>query len=351
MNALHPKLLIKPVSRPERIEEIYQDMLVTEGMPAGTAFSVALPRGWVLEERQSVPTPGPVNPLVELASFRPATDGLFGSDVGAELVVWAVFLPREMHGRDWLRAWMTSQNYEPLDSREAHTLFGIMGDVLAMRRRDGITWLHRLTTIKDADLLFLLDGRAHFPPGEDRMDIQEVFLMAVIRFRLLQATKQLLAEGFDTVILKGSSSIRFKVSGLWRQRPGGDAPAGGASLIFDNLLDQTAVGTMIAVLGMTGESSQELEAVTLRKLNSLGITFTARTDPQYEDETLGRNVVVRSVAALRDGAALTVVSARIILGAIPASLILISPSGSEAFEVWSVNLRAFDIALDSMENI
>ena len=81
----------------------------------------------------------------------------------------------------------------------------------------------------------------------------------------------------------------------------------------------------------------------------MGIGFTAQTQPQYEDISPNWEIVVRSASALREGAPLTVVSARITLGGMPLSLVLISPSESAAFEIWAVNLRAFDIALESLE--
>lgn len=343
------KLLTKPTSPKQRIEAAYSDLMVSQGMPAGTAFSIALPRGWVKIAPEYVQLPGPDNPVVSLAHFRPSQEGALGLELGTEVVVWAAFLPRELHGCDWLSTWITSQGYQRLDSREAPTPFGIMGDALALRVHNGTPRLHRLTTVKDADLIFLIDGRANFASGSDDEVSQEIFLMAIIRFRLLQATKQIFAEGFEPVVLSGRASVRFKASGLWKHRPGADAPTDGASLILDNVIDQTVVGSMIAVLGRPGQPVSEIETITLNKLVTLGITFIGRTQPEYDDSEPEWKVNVRSVSATRNGGSLTVTSARMTLGETPICLVLVSPPQSEAFEVWAVNRRAFGIALDSME--
>ncbi|MDO9225875.1 MAG: hypothetical protein Q8M09_05210 [Pseudomonadota bacterium] len=341
-------LMSRPISSRTSIEQTYQDSVVSQGMPAGLSFSLALPRGWHLRRREAVTIPGPGSPVVELARFAPATENALGWAEGAEVVILAAFLPREMHGRDWLRAWVDSQGYSVMDSREASTPFGIMGDVLASRTRDGIRKLHRLTTFKDADLIFLLDGRASYEHCVRSPSIQEIFLLAVIRFRLLEPTRQLFAEGFEPVTLEGTARVSFLASGLWTSRPGGDAPTEGASLIFDNLLDQRVVGTLVAVLGSVGMPATELEAITLTKLANQGYSYSAQTQPAYEVVKPDSEVVVRSAMATRDSANFTVTSARITLDSIPVSLVLITPTESASFEAWAVNNRVFEIALNSM---
>lgn len=363
-----PTLLTAPVSPRPVIEATYLDVLVRDGLPAGTGFSIALPRGWAVERTSPPVAPGPDAPIVPLARFHPGEPGAPGAEEGAgegiELVVWAAFLPREIHGADWLRAWMRSQDYRELDFRQAPSPTGMMGDALAVGRHGGALRLHRLLTVKDGDLLFLIDGRMPQGGRTDHRAMQEIVLLAAMRFRLAEPTGQTFAEGFEWAELKGADSVRFLASGLWRVTPGGDAPQDGASLVLDHVGPDGAAGrgSLIAVLGAaeaTGEaaaaSAAAIERTTLAKLANQGFTLSPEAVLVAEERTAGRGIAVHRRKAGRAGTPMTVLSARIVLGeashALPVCLILLSPdgdAGAPAFEAWAINRRAFEIALSTL---
>lgn len=344
-----PTLLTAPISPRPVIESTYLDVLVREGLPAGTGFSIALPKGWAVERTRPAVAPGPDSPIVPLARFHPGEAGAPGMAEDAEIVVWAVFLPREIHGSDWLRAWMTSQGYRAIESRQAATRSGIMGDALAARRHNGGLRLHRLFTVKDGDLLFLIDGRVPQGAGTDYRAIQEIFLLAAMRFRLAEPTGQTFAEGFEWTELTGAATVRFLASGLWQPHPGGDAPPGGAALVLNNMVGDTNTGTIVAVLGAAGDSVAEIERTTLAKLANQGFVLAADSALLSEDRREGRILSLRRRTAERAGTPLVLLSALAVLGKLPVCLILVSPSEDAAFESWAINRRAFDIAVNSLQ--
>ena len=367
-----PTLLTAPLSPRPVIEATYLDVLVRDGLPAGTGFSIALPRGWAVE-RTATAAPGPEAPLVPLARFHPGEPDAPGAAEGVELVVWAAFLPREMHGADWLRVWMRSQGYRELDFRQAPAPTGMMGDALAAGRHDGGLRLHRLLTVKDGDLLFLIDGRMKQggmgQGGQaDHRVMQEIVLLAAMRFRLAEPTGQTFAEGFEWTELTGAHAVRFLASGLWRETPGGDAPPDGASLVLDHVGPDgsTGRGSLIAVLGAAEgtaaaalAAAAEIERTTLAKLANQGFTLSADAERVAEDRTAERSLLLHRRKARRSGTQgstpMTVLSARIALGeagegghALPVCLILLSPDEDTSFEAWAINRRAFEIALSTV---
>lgn len=373
-----PTLLTAPVSPRPVIEATYLDVLVRDGLPAGTGFSIALPRGWAVE-RTATAAPGPQAPIVPLARFHPGEPGATGAAEGVELVVWAAFLPREMHGADWLRAWMRSQGYRELDFRQAPSPTGMMGDALAAGRHNGALRLHRLLTVKDGDLLFLIDGRmiqGGMAQGgvADHRVMQEIVLLAAMRFRLAEPTGQTFAEGFEWTELKGGThAVRFLASGLWRETPGGDAPPDGASLVLDHVGPDgsTGRGSLIAVLGAAEATAEaalaaaaEIERTTLAKLANQGFALSAEADLLAKERTAERSLLLHRRKARRSGpqgsTPMTVLSARVALAeagggegveagqALPVCLILLSPDENTAFEAWAINRRAFEIALSTV---
>jgi len=336
----------EPLSSREVVESLYVDTLVREDMPAGTGFSMALPRGWKVERAHEGATPGPDAPIVPLVRCRAERVDAPGAEEGAEIIVWAAYLPREINGWDWLRRWMASQGHVERESRRAVTLSGVMGDALTTRRQDGVDRLHRLITVKDGDLLYLIDGRVPASRSRDHRAALEIFLLAAMRFRLLEPTGIHFAEGFEWAVLEGAARVRFLASGLWRRRPGGDAPTGGSSMLLDNLdpSGEGVVGTLAVVNGMLGGSVEEIERATLEKLRGLGFEFASEGVVEADAEA----VSIRRLDASRDGAPISVSVARAAPAGVPVSIILLSPPEDAAFEAWAINRRAFEIAVNSI---
>ena len=339
------KLLTKPVSSRSAIETAYLDVTVKEGVFPSGAFSIALPQNWQIDRDQPNAIPDTDNPVVPLARFSPGTDAALGADDGVEIVVWAAVLAREIHGADWLHQWITSQGFKTIDARELPTKFGIMGDALATREKDGATTLHRLYVVKDGDLIFLIDGRVKATPGLDKQAFQEIVLMAMMRFRLLAASGQLYAEPFEALSLSGpSGGISLIAPQSWTRTDSDDAPVKGAAMVLSNSVGAAVVGSMVVALGADRDDVTVIEEATLEKLRNQGYEVAAPGTVLIErsDENVSYQVL------RYEGGDVVALSARMTLGEKPVSIILVTPSDKEAFEVWAVNRRAFDIVLNSV---
>lgn len=339
------KLLTKPVSSRAVIEVAYLDVAVKEGVFPSGAFSLALPLNWRSDRDQPDAIPDTDNPVVPLARFSPGTEDALGADAEVEIVVWAAALTREIHGADWLHQWITSQGFKTIDARELPTKFGIMGDALAVREVDGQTMLHRLYVIKDGDLIFLIDGRAKATPGLDAKAFQEIVLMAMIRFRLLAASGQVYAEPFEALAMSGSGgAIALIAPQSWTRSDSDDAPVGGAAMVLSNTVGAAVVGSIVVAFGNDRDDVKVIEDATLEKFRNQGYAVTAP----------GRVLVERSAEGARydvvryEGSDFAVLSARMVIGEKPVSVILLTPSDLDAFEAWAVNRRAFDIVVGSI---
>jgi len=294
------KLLTKPVSSRAVIEVAYLDVAVKEGVFPSGAFSIALPLNWRSDRDQPDAIPDTDNPVVPLARFSPGTE----------------------------------------DAQ-----FGIMGDALAVREVDGQTMLHRLYVIKDGDLIFLIDGRTKATPGLDTKAFQEIVLMAMIRFRLLAASGQVYAEPFEALAMSGSGGdIALIAPQSWTRSDSDDAPVGGAAMVLSNTVGPAVVGSMVVAFGNDRDDVKVIEDATLEKFRNQGYAVTAP----------GRVLVERSDEGARydvvryEGSDFAVLSARMVIGEKPVSIILLTPSDLDAFEAWAVNRRAFDIVLGSI---
>ncbi|BBK31659.1 hypothetical protein EDC65_0463 [Stella humosa] len=341
------ELLETPFSPRAEIEAQYRDYIARQGLPAAMGFALALPEGWAVETIRVAKGPGPASPILPLARCRPVADDALGRQESADVVVWAVFLPREMHGRDWLRGWLDRQGYDTIAMRDLPSANGIMGDALATRELDGELRLHRMLTVKDGDILYLLDGRAPLGPDSDAAALQEIFLMAALRFRLLAPSGRPFAEGFDWTVLAGQGRVRFLASELWIDRTGGGSGPGTAR-ILDNLQGEMVAGTLIAVLGQPGGDAEAITGITLDRLATLGFEISPEAELVAEDPTPERTLAVHRRAVSQDGAPLLVLSASASIGGLPVSLVLLSATEEAAFEAWAINMRAFEIAVHSL---
>jgi len=144
-----PELLSKPVSDMGVIERTYHRLSTGNELPGPLGFEMAVPRAWSFEIMDRT-GPTPANPLVPMVRVA-------DPESRAETLVVGAHLPREMHPADWLRVFVSNKGHEILDWRERPSKFGRIPDALVrgIGRTEGLG--HRLSVIKDADRLFLID--------------------------------------------------------------------------------------------------------------------------------------------------------------------------------------------------
>ena len=342
-------LLTKPVSPKVEIQAGYIEAQVTEDVFPNGAFAIAVPKGWRIDREQPGIAPEPENPVVELARFSPGIPEALGEQAGVSIRIWCILLTREIHAADWLTTWISSQNYTLIAARELPSKSGLLGDALALRQGEDGSTLHRLYTVKDGDLIYLVDGRATVTKNLNAEAMQEIVLMAMMRFRLLEPTGQFFAEPFTAAILQaGQSRLTFAAPQSWQSRAGDDAPDGGASLTLSNTFGDATVGTLLAVLGGEEDTAEELEEKSLAKLRNQGFTI-GDAAPSLEAPAQGDSPrqLLRYDGRV-DGSDIAILCARHRVDGLAISMMLITPTSDVSFEAWAINRRAFDIASSSL---
>jgi hypothetical protein len=335
-----PQLLTDPVSAPAILEQGYHVVSMGAEFAGPLGFQLALLRDWRTDVLNRI-GPTDARPLVPMVRFfNPAGPG--------ETVITGAHLPREVHPADWLRIYAANAGYRVLDWREQPSKFGRVGDALVAGagRTQGLG--HRLTTIKDANRIFLIDSRMAAP---DPLS-QEPAYMAVAHFRLLAPTGKPYAEPFRETDLAAERPVRFLVSGLWHEPEAGTPPpAGGAIRRFEHRAEDVLLGSLVAVAGVAGRNTAaELEEITLAKLAANGIIRVAGPDllSRYNRPDGTADMLARAWRAERAGQALSLMSAQITLQGVPVALTLLGPTPETDMELWAIHRRAFDIAVNSL---
>jgi len=340
-------LLKAPQRDHQLIEDTYIDVTVREGVFATAAFQIGLPKTWIVKTCGPEFQPSVDTPIVELAHAMPNTDKAIGASHNAMLRVWCVLLPREVNGSDWLVLWASSQNMTIHDMRTANSSNGIMGDAVMTSVTDGA--LHRVFTIKDGDLLYLVDGSID-PKGEPaNPNLQEIALMAAIRFKLLAPSGAKYAEPMkEERIGSIHGELVFMIPQSWDARQSGDAPSEGAAFQYVTRLDGVATGNLVVALGGPGMTAEALEDVLVAKLAHQGQHYAAAI--QVLDATSGDyhcSTWTRQTNQSETGAKFVMLSMRGQRAGVPVSAALVTPSPETSFEAYAVNRRMFEILIET----
>ena len=316
-----------------------------EDYPTELQFQIAVPRDWgVVPVKPSIPDPE--NPITILGKLK------LNSSDKADIAVWSVFLPHEIHPADWLESWVNSQNYTVLDSRIAETAFGLVSDIIATRTISSHPCLCRLTAIKDADRIILLVARVTTQHPEEFTQFQESFLMAVQTLKLLNPTKQKFAEAFYWVTFELPSSIRFLMPHSWQQANMSDVPDGGMGKVFKNLQQDVVLGSIFVVsASQTFGNSIDIEKILVTKVknNDFVIKPNSYKILSKTIPTSDIQVIMSQQTVSKDNNNYLLTSARYEYGDDSIVLMLLSPDKITHFEAWAINRRAFEILVNSVE--
>ena len=335
-----PQLLTEPVSDPATLEQRYHILPMGEEFSGQLGFTLALPRDWRAEILDQT-GPTDARPFVPMVRF-------FNPDGPGETVIAGAHLPREVHPSDWLRIYAANASHQVLDWRERPSKFGRVADALVTGAGQTQGLGHRLTPIKDANRIFLIDSRMAAP---DPLS-QEPAYMAVAHFRLLAPTGKPYAEPFRETDLAAEKPVRFLVSGLWHEPAAGTPPPeGGAIRVFEHRRDEVLLGSLVAVAGAPGRiTAAELEEVTLAKFEANGILRKEGPDilSRFSRPDGTADLLARAWRADRSGQAVSLLSAQVTLHGVPIALTLLSPTPEDEMELWAIHRRAFDIAVNSV---
>ncbi|MFN3145167.1 MAG: hypothetical protein ACE368_07780 [Paracoccaceae bacterium] len=252
-----------------------------------------------------------------------------------------------MNGSDWLRRWMMTQGLSPVALRELPTDFGLMGDALALHSTTGR--LHRMLTVKDGDLVFLIDGSVD-PQGrpQDPM-LQEIPLMAMIRFRLLEPSRQRYAEAMvDTRLTASGAEAVFPLPHSWFVDPAGDAPPRGSALRARLPRGEAVAGTLVASMANADFDAATQESVVFQKLLGQGIRF-GEPEPLLSGTRGALTFQAFRRRGSGNGGAAIALCLRANGFARDVSVTVIGPDAGTDFEAWAVNRRVFEIILETLD--
>lgn len=339
-------LLASPTRDKTAIEATYLDAIVREDVfPAG-ALQLGLPKLWRAEAFGVDNKPTRDTPLVELVRATPGVPEAFGASHDARVQVWCVLLPRVMNGSDWLHRWAETQGYVSHAFRELPTKNGIMGD--AVVTAPATNRLHRLVTMKDGDLIYLVDGSVDPKGAPHDPALQEIALMAAMRFKLLAPSGVRYAEPMEErFVTSALAQTAFFLPQSWTPQPAGDAPENGASAMFTTQVDGSPTGSLVVALGPSDISPEDLEETLVAKLSNQGFTFGDAVLSLDLDRKGYRHSVLRRESDAGSDTATTLLCLRGTHHNLPLSICLLTPSPATAFEAWAVNRRVFEIILES----
>lgn len=335
-----PELLSAPVSDTATIEAHYHMVSTGDVLAGPLGFQLALPRSWSFEILDRT-GPLPEKPLVTLARAADPKSA-------AETIILAAHLPREVHPADWLRVFVANKGHEVLDWRERPSKFGRIPDALVrgLGRTEGMG--HRLSVIKDANRLFILDSRMASPDPAH----QEAAFLALSNFRLLAPEGLPHAEPFRPLVLPSERPVETLVSGLWYEIDSAvTPPEGGAAAVLENRRDEVTLATLLIVAGAPhGPDAAALEKVSLEKFEANGVLRTAGPDilSDYSSPDGTLHLLARSWAGKRGEIPVSILSAQADLDGVPVALSLLTPSPDADFEAWAIHRRAFDIAVNGL---
>lgn len=264
--------------------------------------------------------------------------------------VWCAFLPREIHPSDWLESWCRSQGYETSVKREVLSAYGLVGDRIATRGTGLNQRQCRLTAFKDADRVFLVVSCVGAFPNDRYQEMAETFLMAMLRFKLLQPTRLKFAEAMAWQELPGVFPQQFLFPVSWGTKSPGDVPPGTAGIQRENVLKDTVVGTLLAFALADPDELPSVRSQSLEKLITNGYAKAQeRSVNRMEDTANGaRWVLMRDLITQRADATIRISIAEIALARGGAFLMLLSPDRDTDFDTWAVNRRAFEIGLNTL---
>ncbi|MEJ6404704.1 hypothetical protein [Yoonia sp. 2307UL14-13] len=339
-------LLTSPTRDRQTIEATYLDAIVRDDVFAAGAFQMALPKLWTVDTFGADNMPSGEKPVIELARARPGVPDAFGATHDAIVQVWSAKLPRVMNGSDWLWRWAATQGYVIHALRELPTKNGIMGDAVLTSEKTGR--LHRMVTMKDGDLIFLVDGSVDPRGAPQDPNLQEIALLAAMRFKLLSPSGTRYAEPMsEETVTSTLGQIGFFLPQSWNRQTAGEAPEQGAVSSYVTKLGDAVAGTLVVALGGYDTTAQQLEDTLIAKLENQGQNFGPATKTLEADKQGYRFSTWRREGTVSGQGDVQLLTMRGSFDGLPVSIAMLTAVPQTAFESYAVNRRVFEIVVES----
>jgi hypothetical protein len=94
----------------------------------------------------------------------------------AEIEIFIDLIPKEIHPADYLKLFLKNDGFEIIDSREVHTMYGIIGDFLTKQTMNEQIIVMRSLCIKDANKIIRINCKTYLDNYEE---LEEEFLLAI----------------------------------------------------------------------------------------------------------------------------------------------------------------------------
>jgi hypothetical protein len=339
------KLLTKMKLTNNEIEAYFKMVSFIKDYPSEFQFKIAVPHNWgvvpiipdILDSQNSIVM---IGKLTSCLSNK------------ADITIWNTSLPREVNPSDWLESWVKTQKYNVHDSRTAATTFGLVTDLITTQIVDKKSYICRLTAIKDADKIFLLVARVATQYPDEFSPFQETFLMAVQTFKLLNPSKQKFAEAFGWIEFELPKKSQFLMPHSWKQEKMTDVPDGGEGIQFKHTLQNIVLGSIFVVSASKSfEGSTDIEDILISKIKNNNFSIRADSYRVTSKKNLSNNLklVMGQRVLYKDKKSYVLMNASYESAKINIVIMLLSPDKKTHFDAWSINRRAFEILVNSVE--
>ncbi len=335
---------LKLLRKPSFTEEQLRDSLgeIETKLAAGPQFDfrMRVPAGWS-------------------AAFQPDADPKKGGapvllahvsrddNLDIEVRVICAVLEREMNPTDWLELWLMKTDQGMIDATTFKTSYGILGDALTHNPDKTVPGTCRVFTVKDGDRLFLIEARSRADNEQSIHLMQNIFLVAVSTFELLNPTKERFAEPFRIEALAGDGPLPyFLVPESWEAHPQSQVPDGGDALLFDNGGD----GTMMVVATPFADEEEMLEEVLHGKFSATeGLELFPLRKGFAEVPNASFEITARGCDGVKEDGALEFAVAKVKGPKMSAAVALLTPSPDSDHRIYAINRRAFEVLVESLE--
>lgn len=339
------ELLIESSYTKEQVEEKFKYVEFIEGYNSILQFKVAVPHNWSVVSVKPK-EPSVENPISLIGRLTSPINSNF------DISVWSAYLASEIHPSDWLEIWCNSQAYNVLDKRIVQSSYGNIADILATKKFNNKNYLCRLFAIKDAERLYMLVSKVETVSAQEFELAQEISLIAIQTFSLLNPTKQKLAEKFEIKSFQTPEKINFVLPFNWIKEDINEVPDQGQGIVAKNRLNGEIVGSLFVVSSLINiKNLADIEEILIAKIYNNNFEPVKNSyeliNESQPEQSLSVSIATRR--ALKNKNEYEILSARFHSSKSSITFILLTPAKATNFEVWAVNRRAFELAFNYLD--
>lgn len=318
----------------------FQAWNFTSAIDPSLHLQLALPQTWTVAAITEDAALAEDRPFVQLALMNSAKDS-------GTIEVACALLLRECHPADWLEEYLRRRGHRIMESLRVPSPFGDVGSYLSSAESEGKVLLARTIGIKDADRIFLLQGRA---ADTDFQAHAATFGVVEQSLHLLHPSLRRCAEPITEHSINRPVACVFLVPSSWQSADDEPQPAGGRGFLLLNGSEEAVRGQIMvqALPRHAVENQDQLLSRFAERLAARGLSApqmplaTMETGPAFSGGWRA-DFTARSAEAEAEITLCVLEHPRawLVFG-------LISVPRQADPVAYMVNRRAFDIALETL---